>query len=89
MKNGGHFHNYQRKENTDMKYKIELVTFKDINDFVKIAEKHDFKIKLTDGDDFCVNAKSLMGAMATVEWDNLYCESEKDIYSEISKYIID
>ena len=71
------------------KYKIELVTFKDINDFVKVAESHDFKIKLTDGDDFCVNAKSLMGAMATVEWDNLYCESEKDIYSAISKYVVD
>ena len=72
-----------------MKYKIELVTFKDINDFVKIVEKYDFRVKLTDGDDFCVNAKSVMGAMATVEWDELYCESEKDIYTAIQKYIVD
>ncbi len=72
-----------------MKYKIELVTFKDINDFVKTVEHYDFKVKLTDGDSFCVNAKSLMGAMATVEWDNLYCESEKDIYNDIQKYVVD
>lgn len=72
-----------------MKYKIELITFKDINDFVKTVERYDFKVKLTDGDSFCVNAKSLMGAMATVEWDNLYCESEKDIYKDIQKYVVD
>ena len=70
------------------KYKIDLITFKDISDFVKIVEPYTFKVKLTDGDDFCVNAKSLMGAMATVEWDNLFCESENDIYRDIKKYVV-
>ena len=68
------------------KYKIELVTFKDISDFVKVAEKHSCRITLTDGTGYCVNGKSLIGAMATVEWDNLYCESEEEIYAEISKF---
>ncbi len=72
-----------------MKYKIELVTLQDINDFVKIATAHDFAISLTDGKDFRVSAKSFMGAMASVEWDELYCESEKEIYGEISKYIVE
>ena len=72
-----------------MKYKIELVTLQDINDFVKIATAHDFRITLTDGKEFCVSAKSFMGAMATVEWDELYCESEKEIYGEIAKFIVE
>ena len=72
-----------------MKYKIQLITLQDINDFVKIATSHDFRIILTDGKDFAVSAKSFMGAMASVEWDELYCASEHEIYGEIAKYIVE
>lgn len=70
------------------KYKIELVTNRDIVDFVEIATAVNCPVKLTDGNGFCVNGKSLLGAMATVEWSSLYCESDADIYSKIQKFCV-
>ena len=70
------------------RHKIELVTTADIIDFVKIATEEVGPVRLVDGTGFCVNAKSLFGAMATVEWSSLYCESENDIYSSIQKYCV-
>lgn len=68
------------------KYKIELVTHTDIVEFVRIATGAPGEVKLIDGNGFCVNGKSLLGAMATVEWKSLYCVSENDIYSSIYKF---
>lgn len=68
--------------------KIELVTTGDIMEFVRIATEEVGDVKLIDGNGFCVNGKSLLGAMATVEWKSLYCESENDIYSKIEKFCV-
>lgn len=70
------------------KNKIELVTTSDIMEFVRIATEEAGAVKLMDGNGFCVNGKSLLGAMATVEWKSLYCESENDIYSKIEKFCV-
>lgn len=70
------------------KHKIELVTTSDIVEFVRIATEETGAVKLMDGNGFCVNGKSLLGAMATVEWKSLYCESENDIYSKIEKFCV-
>ncbi len=71
------------------KYKIELVTTADIMDFVNIVSKEEGSVKLTDDTGFCVNGKSILGAVATVEWNSLYCVSENDIYGRIKKYCKD
>lgn len=71
------------------KHKIELVTTADIMAFVKTVSVLPGSIKLMDGTGFCVNGKSLLGAMAAVEWDSLYCVSEQDIYEKIEKYCVD
>lgn len=68
--------------------KIELVTTSDIMGFVNIATNESGYVRLVDGNGFCVNGKSLLGAMATVEWNSLYCESEDDIYSKIQKFCV-
>lgn len=68
--------------------KIELVTTGDIMEFVRIATEEVEDVKLIDGNGFCVNGKSLLSAMATVEWKSLYCESENDIYSKIEKFCV-
>lgn len=68
--------------------KIELVTTSDIMGFVNIATNEPGYVRLVDGNGFCVNGKSLLGAMATVEWSSLYCESEDDIYSKIQKFCV-
>ena len=71
------------------KYKIELVTTSDIVEFVNIATAEDGAIKLVDDSGFCVSGKSLLGAMATVEWSSLYCVSDADIYTKIQKFCVD
>lgn len=68
------------------KTKIELVGMSDINKFISITTKLPGVIKLTDGDNYSVNAKSLLGALASMEWDELYCESENDIYTHIVEF---
>ena len=71
------------------KYKIELITTADIREFVKIAENTDGEVKLIDGNGFCVNGKSLLGVMASVEWNSLYCVTENDVYSQIQRFCIE
>ena len=68
------------------KTKIELVGMSDINKFIAITTKLPGVIKLTDGDNYSVSAKSLLGALASMEWDELYCESETDIYTHIAEF---
>ncbi len=68
------------------KTKIELVGMSDINKFIAITTKLPGIIKLTDGDNYSVSAKSLLGALASMEWDELYCESETDIYTHIAEF---
>ena len=68
------------------KYKIELVTTSDILSFVSIVTDISGSVKLIDDTGFCVNGKSLLGAMATVEWNSLYCVSDEDIYTKIERF---
>lgn len=72
-----------------MKYRIRLDTMSDVNKFVKIATKHPGKIMLSDGENFTVSGKSLLGAMYTMEWDQVFCESDTEIYRLIKDFIVD
>lgn len=72
-----------------MRYRIRLDTMSDVNKFVKIASKNAGKIMLSDGENFTVSGKSLLGAMYTMEWDQVFCESENEIYHLIKDFIVD
>lgn len=72
-----------------MRYRIRLDTMSDVNKFVKIASKNSGKIMLSDGENFTVSGKSLLGAMYTMEWDQVFCESENEIYHLIKDFIVD
>lgn len=72
-----------------MRYRIRLDTMAEVNKFVGIAGKLPGKVILTDGDNFTVNGKSLLGAMYTFEWDRIYCESDHEIYHQIKDFIVD
>ena len=72
-----------------MRYRIRLDTMAEVNRFVGIAGKAKGKIVLTDGDNFTVNGKSLLGAMYTFEWDRIFCESENEIYHLIKDFVVD
>ena len=71
-----------------MKTKIRLDTMTDVANFVNITNKLDGKILVKDGEGMTVNAKSILGMLYALEFDELWCESENDIYSYINEYII-
>ena len=70
-----------------MKVRIALETMSDITQFVAIVSKINVPVHLTNKD-FRVNAKSLLGAVYTMEWDKVWCECEEDIYHSIEKFVI-
>lgn len=71
-----------------MKVRIRLDTQSDVAKFVNIATKIDVPVHLTDGTHFKVSGKSLLGAIYTMEWDKVFCECDKDIYSLINDFVI-
>lgn len=70
-----------------MKVKIALETMSDVSEFVSITSTIPESIHLTH-DHFRVSAKSLLGALYTMEWDEVWCECDKDIYTKIEKFVI-
>ncbi len=70
-----------------MRIKIRLDTMTDINRFVGDMTKTDADVFLTDKDrNYVVSAKSLLGAVYSMEWDEIWCESNKDIFHIVCKY---
>lgn len=71
-----------------MKAKIRLDTMRDLNEFVRICTGIIPKVYITDGRGLRVSAKSVLGAMYAMEFDELWCECDIDIWHEISKFVI-
>ena len=71
-----------------MRARINLETQTDVLELVNIASKFDFSIKVKDGSGNCVDAKSIMGMLYSLEFTETYIESEKDIYRDITKFVI-
>ena len=69
-----------------MKVRVILDTMNDISAFVNIASQITEPVHLTSGD-FTVSAKSLLGAIYTMEWSEVWCECEVDIYSKIQQFV--
>lgn len=70
-----------------MKFRIYLETLSDVNKFVTIASKLDgINIKLMDNSGFCVNAKSLIGAIYSLEFDEIWLEADKNVYSKFADF---
>ena len=72
-----------------MRNRINLVTTSDITEFVRICEGIEGRIELSCGKNgYRVNARSMLGCFAALEFDELWVESDKDIYSKIEKFIV-
>lgn len=71
-----------------MRNKIRIDTIQDVNKFVSITSQLDGKITITDNAGLTVNAKSVLGALHAMEFEELWIESEKDIYSAIEPFIV-
>lgn len=70
-----------------VRVKINLDTMADVTEFVKIATQIEEPVFLVH-DNFRVSAKSLLGAIYTMEWDEVWCECATDIYCKIEKFAI-
>ena len=70
-------------------YRINLVTTNDITEFTNICQKIDGRVEL-----FCkktgyrVNGKSLLGCLAAMEFEEVYVDSDTDIYNKIEKWVM-
>lgn len=71
-----------------MKNKIRIDTMQEVSKFVGIVSQLDGKITITDNQGLCVNAKSVLGALHALEFTELWCESENDIYTAIEDFIV-
>lgn len=71
-----------------MKVKIRLDTNQDAINFATLAQKLGGDITITDNKGLCVNAKSVLGMLYALEFEELWCESSVDIYKRIEKFII-
>ena len=69
------------------KYKINLVTLTDTRKFSEAVSKIDAKVDLIDGKDYKVSAHSMLGAIAALEWNELYCVSDQEISAQILDFI--
>ena len=71
-----------------MRQRIRLDTMSDIRSFVDTVSTVTEKVTLEDDDGNRVSAKSLLGAVYTVEWASIYCYCDKDISGIILPWII-
>ena len=72
-----------------MKYKIVLDTVSDVTNFVKnVTTEKEANITVTDNRGLRVNAKSLMGMLYALEFEELWCESDTEIYEKIKDYVM-
>lgn len=71
-----------------MRAKINIDTMSAIQEFVNIAQGIDAKVDLIDGEGYRVSSKSLVGALATMDWNEVFVECEQDIYSKISDFVV-
>ena len=72
-----------------MRAKINIDTFGKINSFVSICSKFNCNIRLIDGTGYCVSAKSVIGAVATMDWTEVFVVSDEDIYSHIKEFVVE
>ena len=74
-----------------MKTKIRLDTVTDAAKFVSICSRFDdcVNIHIKDNKGMCVNAKSLMGAIYSLEFTEIWCESDIDIYTAIKDFAVE
>ena len=71
------------------RYKIQLTTFNDAARLAAAAEALDMPIYLTDGAGMKVSAKSVMGAIYSLEFEEIWLESDEDIpFNDFKEFII-
>lgn len=71
--------------------KINIDTGAKIQKLVDIINQNNVDAVLEtnhDGVDYRVNARSLLGGLATMDWNEVWIKSDKDIYSLIEEFVV-
>ena len=71
-----------------MKVKVRLDTLTDVRDFVGAASQSVVPVYLTDGNNLRISAQSLIGVMYTMEWNEVFCTCENDVYHLIERFVV-
>ena len=70
-----------------MRAKININTMSKIRTFVEVCSQLNYEVCLVDGHGYRVSAKSLVGAIATTDWSQVFIECEHDIYSYVREFL--
>lgn len=80
--------NIEEKRRMNMRIKVNLDTLSKANRFVDVVSQIEGEVFLTDRyRNFIVNGKSLIGALYTMEFQEIWCESDTDIYGKIHEFV--
>lgn len=71
-----------------MKVKIRLDTMSDVKHLVHVACNVEEDVVIYDAAGLRVNAKSMLGALYAMEFNEVWCESNADIYKELEPLVI-
>ena len=71
-----------------MKAKIRLDGLTDVARFVLKTSSVKEPVYVTCGERICVSGKSFLGLAHAKEYNELWCECEKDIYTLIEEFIV-
>lgn len=74
-------------EGETMKAKVNLDTMSKINAFVAVCSRLNCKVDLIDGTGYRTSAKSLMGVLASMDWNQVFIECERDIYAYVQEFL--
>lgn len=72
------------------KYKVQLETLKDVIGFVSAVTSADYEVNLTNWDGkYTVSAKSMIGAIATMDWSDTWAVSDNEgLYNLVKKWVV-
>ena len=71
-----------------MRVKIRLDTTSDIASFVLATSKIKEPVYVTNGGKLCIDGKSFLGLAHAAEFDELWCECDRDIYNVIEPFVL-
>ena len=71
-----------------MRQRVRLDTMTDIQKFTEVVSRIDERVFLEDNTGYKVSARSLLGALLSMEWEEVYVHCEKDISVSILPWII-
>lgn len=71
-----------------MRQRIRLDTMSDIHKFIEVVSNVNQRVFLEDNTGYKVSAHSLLGALLSMEWEEVYVSCNKDISGVILPWII-